>query len=96
MDPTQIAKIIADTASIELQEKFNKGQKEHGGDFAAKPTVRNIREEVLDLVNYSHMLTQHRSRILMELEQLSNDLMSLDSTIVRIRLANIKALVHDL
>ena len=95
-DPKELSKTIADTASIELQEKFNKGQKEHGGDFAEKPTVRNIREEVLDLINYTHSLVMHRRNILIELEKLINEAPSIEGHVMQIRLKNIKDLVHEL
>jgi len=95
-EPKQLSKTIADTVSIELQEKFEKGQREHGGDFAVKPTIRNIREEVLDLVNYSHVLVLHRSQILVELDRLISDLRGLDTQVITIRLNKIKEQVHDL
>lgn len=41
-------------------DKFLKGQKEHGGNFFEKPSVRCIREEAIDLVNYTHVLELHR------------------------------------
>ena len=96
MDPKELSKTIADTASIELQEKFDKGQHEHGGDFAAKPTVRNIREEVLDLVNYTHVLTQHRSQILMAIDKLIEELPGLNPAVTEVRLEAIKQQVHYL
>ncbi len=96
MEPTQLAKVIAGTASIELQDKFIRGQREHGGDFMAKATIRNIREEVLDLINYSHVLIQHRSQVLIELDDLISNISSLDSFVIKLRLKSIRQQVHDL
>lgn len=96
MDPAVLAKVIAETANIELQDKFSKGQREHGGDFALKPTVRNIREEVLDLVNYTHVLTQHRSEILIKMDELLKELPTLSNGAIRIRLESIKKQIHDI
>ena len=95
-EPKELSKIIADTASVELQEKFEKGQHEHGGDFAIKPTVKNIREEILDLVNYSHTLVLHRSKIIVSIDKLIEELPSLNPAIIELKLKAIRALVHDL
>ena len=72
MNPVKLSKKIADETSVELQSKFAKGQKEHGGDFARKPTVDNIRDEVLDLVNYSYGLKLHKKEILDYIKRIIN------------------------
>lgn len=50
--------------------KFLRGQEEHGGDFFEKPTVENIREEAIDLVNYVHVLRLHKNQILLDVDEL--------------------------
>jgi len=59
----QIAEINLDFNDVN-HEKFMAGQEEHGGDFFSKPTVDNIGEEVIDLVNYVHVLKRHREELL--------------------------------
>jgi translation initiation factor 1 (eIF-1/SUI1) len=70
MEPTELAKNIADKCSTELQVKFMKGQKEHGGDFAVRATVRDVRDETLDLINYTHMLEEHQTKIIEKLNKI--------------------------
>jgi len=96
MDPKVLAEVIADTANVELKDKFIRGQHEHGGDFAVKPTVRNIREEILDLINYSHTLIQHRAWLMHAVDALLTDLPELNPAIIETRLKHIRQLVHDL
>ena len=96
MEPTVLAKTIADNASLELQNKFIKGQQEHGGDFAVKPTVRNIREEALDLINYTHVLTQHRWEILVLIDDLLANWENIEVTDPPTALQLIRQKVHDL
>jgi hypothetical protein len=67
MNPIVQAKEIVNIVSEEIQIKYAKGQKEHGGDFFVKPTVNNIREEVLDLVAYTHVLTKHKQELMNKL-----------------------------
>ena len=86
MQPQELAKQIADKTGKELQTKFLKGQLEHGGDFAKKPTVQNIREEVLDLVNYTYELIEHRTQLLIELEELIDVMPGLNTSVAVIRL----------
>jgi|GEM_PF-4762734 hypothetical protein len=95
-DPKEIARVIAETASVELQDKFIRGQHEHGGNFDVKPTVRNIREETLDLINYTHMLIQHRSQTLQCIDKLVEELPTLESSVITIRLKYLRQLIHDL
>ena len=78
MDPKELAKKIADVTSEELQAKFMKGQEEHGGDFATKPTVKNIREEVLDLIDYTYILEQHKQELHQYLLDLRADVLNVD------------------
>ena len=96
MEPAVIARIIADTASLDLQDKFIRGQREHGGDFAVKPTVSNIRMEAIDQVNYSHMLIVHQAQVLMMLDQLIKDIPGLNEEVLTIRLRAVKQAVKDL
>lgn len=64
------ANCIAGHATTQLQFKYAKGQKEHGGNFFEKPTVDNIREEVLDLIAYSHVLIEHQNNLVYKIGQL--------------------------
>lgn len=54
-------------------DKFLKGQKEHGGDFFKKPTVNNIREEAIDLVNYVHVLRLHKQELLLLVDSMCEE-----------------------
>jgi hypothetical protein len=74
-DPVTQAEDIAIAISTDIGDKYAKGQIEHGGNFFEKPTVRNIREEVIDLVSYTHVLELHRN-------QISDRLFALKSSIV--------------
>lgn len=65
---------IGTQALLELKTKYAKGQAEHGGNFYEKPTVDNIREEVLDLIAYSHVLIEHRKDVLKRLDLLETQL----------------------
>ena len=96
MDPALLAKHIADTTSQERQAKYMKGQTEHGGDFAVKPTVNNIREESLDLINYTHVLIEHRDRLLTEIDALVYDLPGMDQYVIKLRLKKIRELARNL
>jgi len=91
----QITEINERLAS-ENREKFMQGQHEHGGNFFAKPTVRNIREEVLDLVNYSHVLEQHKAKIFMDLTNLIHEIDTVSRAECKRKLANIAQDVHSL
>jgi hypothetical protein len=68
--PQQQVEIINATFEIENTRKYLAGQAEHGGDFFDKPTVHEIYQEVIDLVNYTHVLASHRSRLLRAMEEL--------------------------
>lgn len=57
----------------ENRDKFMAGQREHGGDFFQKPTVENIREEAIDLVNYVHVLRKHKEELLEMVEAMQRD-----------------------
>jgi len=72
--PEQQAIDIGNAAASELSVKYARGQQEHGGNFFAKPTASNIREEVLDLIAYSHVLLNHRDEITNKLEKLKSDI----------------------
>jgi len=102
MEPKDLARVIADTSSIEMQAKFIKGQHEHGGDFALKPTVKNIREEVLDLVNYTHILNNHRATALIKLDELMAKIQARISNKEDVTkdiisdLREIRSVIHDL
>lgn len=96
MEPSELSKRIADVASIELQQKFLKGQKEHGGDFLLKPTARNIREEALDLINYSHVLELHIGELEVMTSELQHDLPSLDIKGINDRLTEIRTKIYNL
>ena len=79
LDPVNIlaleqAAAIGKLACYQLQTKYAKGQKEHGGNFFKKPTVDNVREEVLDLIAYSHVLIQHRDELANEIVRLKERL----------------------
>ena len=56
--------------STQNDVKLLAGQAEHGGNFFKKPTVQNIREEVIDLVNYTHVLALHQREMLVDLDNL--------------------------
>ena len=71
MTPEQQISEINFDFSLANEAKFMNGQREHGGDFFAKPTVRNIREEAIDLVNYVHVLELHRTRLLGKIAELT-------------------------
>lgn len=67
-DPKEQAIEIQKLASAQIDTKFAKGQQEHGGNFFTKPTVKNIREEVLDLVAYTHVVELHQKQLLEKVE----------------------------
>ena len=93
MNPVKLSKKIADETSVELQSKFAKGQKEHGGDFARKPTVDNIRDEVLDLVNYSYGLKLHKKGIL---DKIDDIIYLTPSTYLKDVLNDLKKMVEEM
>lgn len=64
MTPEQQVSEINLAQSNANTAKYLSGQKEHGGDFFAKPTVENIHQEVTDLVNYIYVLRKHREECL--------------------------------
>ena len=105
LTPRQQLDIINCKFGIENEDKFMAGQVEHGGNFFDKPTVRNIRHEVIDLVNYTHVLAEHRRVLLCELEEFHSMLVLArelpkdipkpwDSILDKV--VKIKALAHDL
>jgi hypothetical protein len=67
MSPEQQIETINSSFNEQNKSKYMAGQAEHGGDFFTKPTIANIREEAVDLINYTHVLTIHRARILNQL-----------------------------
>jgi hypothetical protein len=69
-DPKKQIVDINKTFAKELTVKYDKGQREHGGNFYAKPTVSNIREEVVDLVAYTHVLEKHKDKVVQDLCEL--------------------------
>jgi hypothetical protein len=69
LTPREQLDIINGDFELENNAKFIDGQAEHGGNFFDKPTVQNIRHEVIDLVNYTHVLAGHRRVLLCELEE---------------------------
>jgi hypothetical protein len=42
----------------DFSEKYRKGQEEHGGLLSERPTLPDLRHEVLDLVAYTYTLQQ--------------------------------------
>jgi hypothetical protein len=103
--PQNQVDIINDLFSVDNYKKFLDGQHDHGGDFFAKPTVKNIRQEVIDLVNYTHVLAEHRRVLLCELEEFHSMLVLAKELPKNIQapwdsmldnMVKIKALAHDL
>lgn len=75
-DPITQANEIGLAIKDDISEKYAKGQLEHGGNFFNKPTIQNIREEVIDLVSYTHVLAIHKSVLATKLQQLRTHLES--------------------
>lgn len=69
-DPVEQASGIGKTISKDITLKYAKGQIEHGGNFFEKPTAWNIREEIIDLVSYTHVLLEHRDKLCVALNAL--------------------------
>lgn len=62
------AREIASSFSDDLIAKYPVGQIEHGGNLYNKPVLREIREELLDLVAYAHVHEQQVMRALAKLD----------------------------
>jgi ribonuclease BN (tRNA processing enzyme) len=77
-DPVLQASNIAKTVGREIEIKYAKGQKEHGGNFFAKPTVLNVREEALDLISYTHVLADHQIKLIEHLQRMLAQARQLD------------------
>ena len=72
-NPADQALDVADLCSEELVHKYARGQKEHGGNFFEKPTIHNIREEVLDLIAYTHVALLHKQELVALLTEIMED-----------------------
>ena len=78
--------------------KFMAGQEEHGGNFFRKPTVENIRQEAVDLVNYTAILREHKNELIARVEELEAAIrFSLpDGTAIHRQLFHIRSLIAEL
>jgi hypothetical protein len=98
--PLTQLKVINATFNAENNAKFMAGQKQHGGNFMLKPTVRAIREECLDLVNYTHVLNEHRRQALVVIDEIENYIKLYGATAsadeVESKMSRLKTIIHDL
>lgn len=55
---------IVEQFEFQFVSKYVAGGREHGGNFNLKPTVKEVRAEVLDLVAYTHSLEEHHQQLI--------------------------------
>ncbi len=93
IEPWKQVEIINDTFGIENTQKYLDGQAEHGGDFFEKPTIKAMREEATDQINYTHVLIRHQAELLIKFDAVLGMEMPV---LTRVAVLELRRLVHDL